>query len=681
GTTPNNIRIPLSTSSIAGYVALSQKSLRIDDVSNDKALSAVHPKLKFNHHFDKLSGFNTKAMVATPIKKGQVVIGILQLINQTDEGIFVDNDMLKAEELANVIAKKFSKDSNATKGPFDYLLHNNQVTLKQLKDFDERARKQKTTITSLLMTEARISKDEIGLSLEKYFQIPFMSFDPNIHLPTELCQNLNTAYLKKQGWIPISGNQEEAIILIDNPSDYSRIMEMERVLDVDKIILRIGLIDDIYQYINSLTETSEEHLLDDLIDQLTIDESNIVEEHKEESINDHAIVQLVNQVITDAYNANASDIHVEPGKEKQATSVRIRVDGLCRALLDLPYHRAKEVIARIKVMAGMDISERRKPQDGKLKVKIKGQTVELRVATIPTVNGECAVLRILASGGALPLEKLNLSPENLKNVEKLTEHPHGLILVVGPTGSGKTTTLHGVLNKLNRVDRKIWTAEDPVEITQPGLQQVQISRKSGFTFADAMRSFLRADPDIILIGEMRDKETSHIGIEASLTGHLVLSTLHTNSAPETITRLLDLDLDPMSFSDALLGVLAQRLMRTLCKSCKQAYQPPQQEIDYLRRQYDPDNPESLQIDTTNLTLYRAKGCEHCGDTGYSGRTGIHELLMVDDEMRKLIYNKSSVALIKKHAIKSGMKTLLQDGIIKLLNGETDIQQLHRVVAE
>jgi len=359
----------------------------------------------------------------------------------------------------------------------------------------------------------------------------------------------------------------------------------------------------------------------------------------------------------------------------------VRVDGICREILKVPSEHTGALIARIKVMSRLDISERRLPQDGKCKLKIRGRALELRVATVPTVNGESAVLRLLAAGSAMPLEKLNLSPKNMENLLEVSKHPHGLILVVGPTGSGKTTTLHAVLGYLNTPDRKIWTAEDPVEITQPGLQQVQMQPKIGFTFAAAMRAFLRADPDIILIGEMRDHETAHIGIEASLTGHLVLSTLHTNSAPETITRLLDLGLDPVNFSDALLGILAQRLMLTLCGKCKEAYKPDEKELNHLIDQYGREDFQTLGFNPDEMELCRPVGCEACGDTGYKGRTGVHELLVGTHELQSMIYKKADLADLTAQAIKDGMRTLKQDGIHKIFMGLSDYEQLLRIVAE
>ncbi len=389
----------------------------------------------------------------------------------------------------------------------------------------------------------------------------------------------------------------------------------------------------------------------------------------------------MNRIITEADRLGASDIHVEPGKDQAPGVERIRVDGVCRELLKVPKEHTSALIARIKVISRLNIADRRLPQDGKCKLRVRGKKLELRVATVPTANRESAVLRLLAAGSAMPLEKLNLSPPNYKKIVELSAHPHGLLLVVGPTGSGKTTTLHGVLGFINTPDRKIWTAEDPVEITQPGLQQVQVLPKINFTFATTMRAFLRADPDVILIGEMRDHETAAIGIEASLTGHLVLSTLHTNSAPETITRLLDLGLDPVNFSDALLGVLAQRLMRTLCKSSKEAYRPSKQELDHLIDNYGRDIFPELGVDLETVQLNRPVGCDECGGTGYKGRTGIHELLVGTHELRSLIYNKADLDTLRAQALRDGMRTLKQDGINKIFMGLSDYKQLLGVVAE
>jgi type II secretory ATPase GspE/PulE/Tfp pilus assembly ATPase PilB-like protein len=331
-------------------------------------------------------------------------------------------------------------------------------------------------------------------------------------------------------------------------------------------------------------------------------------------------------------------------------------------------------------MSDLDISERRKPQDGKIKFKkYSALDVELRVATIPTVGGEeDVVMRILAAGEPIPLDAMGWSDRDNSLMINMITKPYGIVLVVGPTGSGKTTTLHAVLNYINKPETKIWTAEDPVEITQRGLRQVQVLPKIGFDFAAAMRSFLRADPDVIMVGEMRDHETVATGIEASLTGHLVFSTLHTNSAPETITRLLDMGMDPFNFADALLGVLAQRLVRTLCKDCKEAYHPDKDEYEELVRSYAGEFDALGFPYGDDLTLYRANGCDKCNNTGYRGRTGIIELLDGTDPMKSLIQGKAKMEDIRKQAVTDGMTTLMQDGIRKVFLGMTDLQQVRRV---
>jgi len=685
GTEVNEIRLPLSTTSIAGYVALTQQSLRIDDVYDAKYLNTIHPNLKFDSRYDQRSGFRTRSMVVVPIKSGDVLLGVLQIINRVG-GVFNEHDLENAREVARVLGQKFRYDLNSTQGPFDYLVQTKRISQEKLCELKQLAAAQKTTVTQLLVTEMRIPAEEIGASLEHYYQVPYMKHDPDLELPKALLKKLNEAYLRSHLWVPIAFNQEKVVVLIDDPSDVNRIMEIQKVLNARTYEFRVGLPEDILRFLGIGLEVPESTVnLEELVGRL--EDDSVVSDESDISIastvneNEATVVQIVNRLIVDGDKLGASDIHIEPSKGKQPATVRMRIDGVCRPVLKIPASHIRAVVARIKVVSRLDISERRKPQDGKFAVKLRGKSMELRVATIPTVNGESAVLRLLHSGGAMPIEALNLSEHNEKETKSLVSHPHGMFLVVGPTGSGKTTTLHAILGHINTPERKIWTAEDPVEITQMGLQQVQVDSKIGFTFAAALRSFLRADPDVILIGEIRDNETAHSAIEASLTGHLVFSTLHTNSASETITRLLDLGLDPMNFADALLGVLAQRLMRTLCPSCKQPYIPSQHEVELLEHAYGPQDFPELGINKSELHLYKAVGCEKCGGTGYKGRTGIHELIVATPEMKVLIAKRGVVADIRKLAHEQGMRTLMQDGVIKLLRGQTDFQQLRRVVAE
>ena len=390
---------------------------------------------------------------------------------------------------------------------------------------------------------------------------------------------------------------------------------------------------------------------------------------------DDDVIRLVNRFIVDAVRDRASDIHIEPYGEKQDLTVRFRVDGQLRNYRRIPSEYRERIVARMKIMARLNIAERRLPQDGKIRFKLGEREIELRMVTLPTAGeNEDVVLRILAGFGALPLSEMGLSPENLQAVEALVRRPYGLMLAVGPTGSGKTTTLHSMLAQINDVKKKIWTVEDPVEITQPGLRQLQVQPQIGLTFASAMRSFLRADPDVIMVGEMRDEETAHMGIEASLTGHMVLSTLHTNTAPETVTRLIDMGMEPFSFSDALLGILSQRLARQLCGKCKVQYDATPDETDEFSRYIGADAVERATTGGV-FKLWRADGCVECEKTGYRGRLALHELLVNNDEIRAAIQRKATTGEIRDLAQQAGMQTLLQDGVAKCLQGHTDLKQV------
>ena len=416
---------------------------------------------------------------------------------------------------------------------------------------------------------------------------------------------------------------------------------------------------------------------------------------------DNELVRLVNKVIMDAYHQGSSDIHIEPRPGKQKTKIRFRKDGTLLPYLEVPPNFRQALVTRIKIMCDLDISEKRKPQDGKIKFKkFAPLDIELRVATCPTQGGmEDVVMRILGGGKPIPLDNLGLSAKNLETLKEVISKPYGLFFVCGPTGSGKTTTLHSVLSHINTEETKIWTAEDPVEITQEGLRQVQMNPKAGLTFAVAMRSFLRCDPDVIMVGEMRDKETVSIGIEASLTGHLVFATLHTNSAPESIIRLLDMGMDPFNFSDALLGVLAQRLAKRLCSKCRKPHTVSRNEFKLLLMEYCEElrNTRSWQKDPSaafkqvhhdwvklfgdssgQFTLYEPGACQECDGTGYRGRVGLHEMLVGTNALKRNIQEHAMVTQLFTTAIEDGMRTLKQDGIEKVLMGLTDMRQVRAV---
>lgn len=566
----------------------------------------------------------------------------------------------------------------------------------------------KIPLGKLLVDMGAIDERALKGAMAKKLGIPYVSlnkfnFDPNA------IRLIPAAFAKREMVVPLCLIEGALIVALEDPMNFKALDEIKFSTQL-KVIPAMASKEDIKAairtyYLNGGTddggaEGDYENQsfngvgIDDLASKLFEEDSSEKEANAkvdEQAVteSDNTLVQLVNKMIIDAYKDGASDIHIETYPDKRNTRVRFRKDGSLQPYLEIPSNFRNALISRIKIMSQLDISERRKPQDGKLDFKQFGPAkVELRVATIPTANGlEDVVMRVLAAAKPVPVDKLGLDDEKLNVLKKVVQRPYGLVLVCGPTGSGKTTTLHSLLGYINVPERKIWTAEDPVEITQAGLRQVQVNAKIGWTFANAMRSFLRADPDVIMVGEMRDQETTKIGIEASLTGHLVLSTLHTNSAPESIVRMLDLGMDPFNFADALLAILAQRLAKALCPKCKEAYTPDDVELEELALEYCSNtswNHSEVMADWKSATgkhklnMHRAKGCSHCNNTGYKGRLGLYELMTIDPNTKHLIQTRAPITELLEHALAAGMRTLKQDGISKVLHGNTDIAQVRAV---
>ena len=579
-----------------------------------------------------------------------------------------------------------------TGSKYDYLLREKLVTTQQLQQAFALAKKMNKSVEFVLIEHNKINKAAIGKSFSLFYDTQFRDYDPSFTVPVELLSNLKKAFLLSEYWVPMTWDKEGVEILVDDPRDLNKTDNIRALMKTNRINFTVAIREDIEQYIKLFFDGGQQ-AAEGATTQQTLDDFDLMpdvsfeEEEEEEEVDeglDEAsgkIVKLVDQTIIAAYRKNASDIHIEPSSITKSTSVRFRLDGVCQEYLKVPNSMVRGIVSRVKIMSNLDIAERRLPQDGKIKFKRKGvPTFELRVATLPTQGGfEDVVLRILASAGAMELDEMGMTERNTKVMKRVIAKPYGLVLAVGPTGSGKTTSLHAILSYINKPGIKIWTAEDPIEITQGGLRQVEVKPKIGLDFARVMRAFLRADPDVIMIGEMRDEETASIGIEASLTGHLVFSTLHTNSAPETITRLLDMGLNPLNFSDAFLGVLAQRLTRRLCKDCMEEYPLTKDEyemiyVDYGEKywaqtgiEYDPDT-----------TLYKPVGCDACSNTGYRGRMGIHELMEGTPKIKLMIKKQASTEMLFAQAMKEGMSTLRQDGIMKVFKGYTDLSEVRRV---
>jgi type II secretory ATPase GspE/PulE/Tfp pilus assembly ATPase PilB-like protein len=686
------IRVPKSFASIAGFTALSRRTANIRNAYDESELAALHPNLRFDARWDKTTGFRTAQVLSSPILFDKYLLGVLQLVNKRGGQPFSARDQEAAEELAKILGIAFYNQHRAARtnkpSKFGALVDKGLVSEKDVEKAVSAARVNQVDVARILEEEFKVPKDEILKALGQFFNTA--AWAPGADLMTaDLKARVPVDFLKKNVCAPIERRDGTVRVVVEDPYDLTRLDAIKAMNLAPRCEFIVGLREDILAWVRaSYGEQGpvvEEADLGRIINDLGTGTEDEVEGEAEEKPpevdeTDSGIVKLCNQIIIDGYNRGASDIHVEPYGKTAPTVVRLRIDGDCHKYLEVPPPHRHALVQRLKIMSKLDIAEKRKPQDGKIRFRGPMGTIELRVATIPTSGGnEDVVMRILAASKPLPIEKMGFSERNLSEFKKLLEKPYGICLVVGPTGSGKTTTLHSALGYINTEDMKIWTAEDPVEITQPGLRQVQVHPKIDFTFAAAMRSFLRADPDVIMVGEMRDHETAAIGVEASLTGHLVFSTLHTNSAPETIVRLLDMDIDPFNFADALLGIMAQRLARTLCSACKEEYGPSPEEFAELVREYGAEHWDRVGISYgPQLRLFRPKGCARCGDTGYKGRMGLHELLVASDEVKRAVQKRKPVEELRELAIREGMTTLLQDGILKVLAGHTDFKQVRAV---
>ena len=704
-----DLKLPIAEHSIAGYVALSKKILNLKDVYDEGELKAQNPNLRFLQEVDKRTGYRTKQVLVAPVLEAGTseLIGVVQIINNKAGIPFTPLAEEGAQELCQTLAIAFRQRQKPQilKTKYDFLVSDAVISAAEFELAARSARKKAVDVEQVLAEEFQVKLPAIGAALSKFFGVPYEPLKTDRIKPMDLLKNLKREYVESQGWVPIEDSKEGLIVLALDPERVKSSRIVNNVFPKLKPVFRVTTQKDFRETLNLFygQEAIDTGNIGDLLEGL--DDTDSAEEGVStddlSQAADNELVKLVNKIIIDAYNQGASDIHIEPYPGKAKTEIRFCKDGSLQPYIEVPASYRNALVARLKIMCDLDISEKRKPQDGKIKFKKFGPLdIELRVATIPSAGGvEDIVMRILAAGEPIPLDKLGVSPSNLPKLKEAVSKPYGLFFVCGPTGSGKTTTLHSVLKFLNTPDTKIWTAEDPVEITQKGLRQVQVNKKAGLDFAVVMKAFLRADPDIIMVGEMRDKETTGTGIEASLTGHLVFATLHTNSATESIIRLLDMGMDPFNFADALLGILAQRLAKRLCGKCKQAYVPGPDELKQLLQEYCSellntgpfkkdakgsfentykDLVKSYGNDKGQFSLFKKVGCDACGGSGYKGRTGLHELLIASDPIKKLIQEHARVAEILAVCLEEGMRTLKMDGIEKVLQGITDMAQVRAV---
>lgn len=490
-------------------------------------------------------------------------------------------------------------------------------------------------------------------------------------IPQDLLANLPINYAKKNEVIPLRKDGDAVVVAVANPTSFFIIDDLRIIFGArikPVIASSYEIINAINAAYNRTTETGDEAMneLDESMTEIDADFNEPVD--LLDASDEAPIIRLVNSLMFRAVKQKASDIHVEPFEKE--LMIRFRIDGILYDIMHPPKRAQNAIISRVKIMAGLNIAEKRLPQDGRIRIKIAGKDIDIRVSTIPTSFGESVVMRLLdRSSIMLNLDDLGLWGRNLEAINHLITSSHGIILVTGPTGSGKSTTLYAALSKINSKELKILTIEDPVEYQLNGVNQVQVNPKIDLTFATGLRSFLRQDPDVIMVGEIRDRETAEIAIQASLTGHLVMSTLHTNDAPSSVTRLIEMGVEPFLVSSSILGILAQRLVRTVCLDCAKKYTPTEEELAEIGV-----TPKDL----AGRQLYRPVGCPNCLETGYAGRTGIHEFMAMDDEIRLEIMKGADAATIRRVAVTRGMLTLRQDAAMKVMNGVTTIEEVLRV---
>jgi general secretion pathway protein E len=524
-----------------------------------------------------------------------------------------------------------------------------------------------------LLESQLVDERELCELMSEALGIPFVTLDQFPKEPLFL-GNLSVQFMKENQFLPVTMNGGELTIITHDPLDFST-FDAIRMATGLRVKPLIGMGTEIMEGLHQLYgggETSMEKIIEDIDDipeYAPEDEEDV--DHLRDMASEAPVIRLVNLIISKAIDLRASDIHFEPFENQ--FRIRYRVDGVLHDAEAPPKRLQSALVSRVKIMAKMNIAERRLPQDGRIMVKVKGKEIDFRVSTVPTIHGESVVLRILdKSSIVLDIERLGFPQDILADFDQTITSPHGIILVTGPTGSGKTTTLYCALEKINSPDKKIVTVEDPVEYQLRGVNQIQVKPGIGLTFANALRSIVRQDPDVILIGEIRDTETAEIAIHSALTGHLVFSTLHTNDAASAVTRLMDMGIEDYLLSSTLIGILAQRLVRVICPSCQESYRPEES----LSKQVGISSEE-----VSKLSLVKPRGCVECGFTGYKGRTGIFEYLRVTDEIRSLILQKKDSGVINERARKRGMRTLREDGWLRVKEGKTTVQELFRVTQE
>ncbi|MFZ5798075.1 MAG: ATPase, T2SS/T4P/T4SS family [Thermodesulfobacteriota bacterium] len=683
------IRVPVDKRSIVGYCAATRSVVLVNNAYDREELEGIDPELRFDASWDRKAGSRTRQVLAAPILFQRSLMGVIQLMNRRDGRDFVENDRRHIADLAvtlGIAFRNLQQLSQRVASRYDTLVKNELITHRDLDRAFVLADRNREDVEQVLINEFHIRKEDLGRALADYYRTVYVDLAGVAPEAMEGFSGLNFDYLRKNRIAPLSRGGGKVVLAAADPHDRASLDEIQQVFGADLLEVRLALPGDIDAFLDRFSSrvraaaTKKKKELKPVPDIRVkrAGDSRVPTGMNVEGQDNAAL--LARRIIEDACLRNASDIHVEPqGKDRDAV-VRYRIDGKCRKALTLPGGHVRSVVDHLKALAGLAVDESRRPQAGRIKYPAPGgKDILLRIATIPTADGnEDLVLHVLADSRPQVLHEI--MPERIvRRYEELVRRTSGIILVAGPAGSGRTTTLHASLNHINTPEKKIWTAEDPMDITRDGPRQVPVNPMVGLTFSTALRAILRADPDVIMVGEMHDRETAIMVMEAAQSGRLVFGALQANSAAAAVARLIDLGTEPPALAAVLQGIIAQRLVRTLCRECCQAYLPEKNEFEHLKKISDGHLEEDADLPVAEgLTLYRPLGCAECNNTGYRGLVGLHELLVNDGELRRLISGQAPVERIENAAKAAGMTTLLQEGIRMVLAGRTDFPEVMRV---
>lgn len=785
GAETKEVRFPIDRSTFAGYAAQKKKMLYIADAYNEQEIRRINDVLKFDQSPDKTTGITTGQIIASPILHDGAVLGVMEIMNKKDGETIDDYNQIFLDEIAGCLAKSFFRQLDFVETSQKYyaklnkLIREGIITSGQMDKALKEAFATKEDPITILMERYDIPKSTIGAALADHFSCPFTAYNDDMPVVHDLLAGIEKSTLINMLWIPLKVVQGKIQVLIEDPSDHAKKLEIEEILETNSIQYIVALATDILKLIDrSYAKQEDDARADGKFGQMpqersfpqdevasTRSEADKIITHpdtkiarksmtfsepepevapqnkviaapetetasavapepppapepeppaqnlskskaepqeakiiaaemvpprdihqmaKSKNILEKADVVIskpeipifpsLTNIIYEACGRHASDIHFEPDPMNKNVTLRIRIDGQCLTRQILTCSEYEKVIDEVKILANLDVKNRAIIQNGKLKLKRpSGDEINMRVAFIPTQAGmEDTVIHISSIAKKIPLELLGLSEDNYADLVNILRQPRGLVFIVGPAGSGITTTLHACLDNINTPDKKIWTAEEPVEITQNGLRQVQIDPRKGFDFPTVVRSFLNADPDVIMASRADDLETANICMEAAIKGRLVLSAIRAENILDTIEKCLDMEIDHLVFADAMLSIMAQRLIKTLCPKCKEKYHPSHDEYEELVQIYGKDAFDKLNIPySNNFSLFRPKGCDDCGQTGYRGRMCVSEICVFTPQIKRMIRRKESPQFIYQTAVAQGMTTLLQDGITKVLQGHSD----------